>query len=169
MKIRNGFVSNSSSSSFIVFGKSIRFGDITPKLIEAKRIYACHDSDFDGSTDFFVINQKMFDVFMKHGGQLYFYDVDKTICEEGEVSKDDIKTNKFQVFCLDVSQHSVEENDVQTFIERYISMPEVKETKELSADAEKIKFIQEQIDRDGYEAYLDDEGRTKLRKKNENT
>ena len=81
MKIRQGFVSNSSSSSFIIFGKSIYTKNITPELIKEKRIYACSDDGWDG-TEFFVINQKMFDMFMKYGGALDFYNVDKVIYED---------------------------------------------------------------------------------------
>ena len=114
MKIRNGFVSNSSSSSFIIFGKSTNFCNITPELIKAKKIYACSYEGYDG-VDFFPINQKMFDMYVKYGGSLEFYDVDKVIREGGKVSKDEISGDEMQVFAMDVSNHTVQEDDLKSY------------------------------------------------------
>jgi hypothetical protein len=44
MKIRQGFVSNSSSSSFCIYGISIDIGDFVDALKEKKMV----DEDFDG-------------------------------------------------------------------------------------------------------------------------
>jgi len=39
MKIRNGFVSNSSSSSFLILGNNIDILDVTSSMIKEKQIY----------------------------------------------------------------------------------------------------------------------------------
>jgi hypothetical protein len=167
MKIREGFVSNSSSSSFVVFGKSIYLKDITSKLLKEKRIYAqSYDSCCDG-IDFFLINQKMFDMFMEYGGQLSFFDVDAMFCEGGTISKDDIKANTIEFFPIEISYHSVGEDDLQEFAERYLDLPPAEDPEFLKEQARKIEEMQEQMEKEGLEAYKDTDGKTKLRKKDE--
>jgi len=43
MKIRNGFVSNSSSSSFVIFGNNINIEDATNDMIGVKNLYFLGD------------------------------------------------------------------------------------------------------------------------------
>ena len=163
MKIRQGFVSNSSSSSFIIFGKSIYGKNITKELIAAKRIYACAE-EYDGA-DFFAINQKMFDMYMKYGGSLDFYNVDKVIREEGILSKDDIEDKTIYVFTMSVSQHSVQENDLEEFITRFIDLPAELDPEEMRKKASKIEEFQKQLEAEGLEAYTSADGITKIREK----
>ena len=85
MKIRNGFVSNSSSSSFVIFGKTIKRGHITPELLEQGRIYALSYKYCDECVDFFEINQAMFDMYRQYGGELSFYEVEEMLCEGGTI------------------------------------------------------------------------------------
>lgn len=56
MKTRVGFVSNSSSSSFLLLGKEFDIKNITPKMILEKEIYALGDHLSDGQDIFRIKN-----------------------------------------------------------------------------------------------------------------
>lgn len=59
MKIRQGFVSNSSSSSFIVFGRNIDIKDITPSIIKEKEIICLGKELSEGQDIFYIENIDM--------------------------------------------------------------------------------------------------------------
>lgn len=61
MKTRNGFVSNSSSSSFILFGNPIDVADIKIKDIEEGRIVASGTYLGEGY-DLFVLSPEIFEI-----------------------------------------------------------------------------------------------------------
>lgn len=88
MKIRNGFVSNSSSSSFIVFGKQILNVDV-PNLIEAdlKKKIMVVGKDLSEGTDFFEIHNKQMLEYAQNNEYLKrctWLNVLESICTEGE-------------------------------------------------------------------------------------
>lgn len=59
MKIRTGFVSNSSSSSFVLIGNSILLKDVTEELVSTNKIYVFGSWLSDGQ-DIFRITPEMF-------------------------------------------------------------------------------------------------------------
>jgi len=70
MKIRNGFVSNSSSSSFVLFGISVNANDITPVLLK-QRQYTVIGSSMEEGTDVFNIDNEEMLAFLKSCENIY--------------------------------------------------------------------------------------------------
>lgn len=168
MKIRQGFVSNSSSSSFVVFGKTIRYNEITSELIKNKKIYAVSEGECCDGMDVFPINQTMFDLYIKYGGKLDFYYVDAMINGDGIVPKSDIVGDDIEVSIMEIDQHRVPDGDLSTFTERYLDVPVVTgDPDKLREQAEIIENFQKKLDEDGLETYLDDNDEIKIRIKNE--
>ncbi|KKM85549.1 hypothetical protein LCGC14_1287960 [marine sediment metagenome] len=120
MKFRINFVSNSSSTSFIVIGKRIHRHEITQKMINQGIIYGEGKdwSDADG-LDFFRITRAMMTLCLNRYPKIIFWKVDKLITDEETFSKNDIENNTITVIHMEASNHS--SNDLEIFKERYIN------------------------------------------------
>lgn len=125
MKTRNGFVSNSSSSSFIIICDNVEISEVGTLLAKGADIWAYGDqqgSSGECADDIFQLDKKLWDAIKKfHVKDCFqFYQVFDTVCEEssGLVDKEKLP-NKFLVkaFRKDYCCCS-EANDIK---ERYAS------------------------------------------------
>lgn len=93
MKVRQGFVSNSSSSSFLIIGKEIEIKDVTYKMVKEKNIIVAGDYLSDAQDIFKIktieeyafikaLNKISIDDTFKYYNA-YFYDNDEE--SEGEI------------------------------------------------------------------------------------
>lgn len=154
MKIRIGFVSNSSSSSFVIIGSQITNGEAfaqAKELIAENRLYARAGEGWDGD-DFFPISTAMWKSYAKYGGNnIYFYDV-QFIAEDGvKIKKADIKGNEFSVFNMEVSYHSCE--TLSDFESKHLDMPEVKPKVDpkIAKKKKTIKRLKKELKDEGYD------------------
>jgi len=97
MKIRNGFVSNSSSSSFVILGNIINIHDISPEMILEKNIYVIGGYLNEGQDVFKIENAEMLAFLyayqeIGHGESFEFIDTIKYVDCEAEYSELDLSS-----------------------------------------------------------------------------
>ena len=120
MKIRNGFVSNSSSSSFIVIGRKIYNHDVKKEVQKGKDIYCIGDCFGDGE-DFFQITDEMARILP----DFYYKDIEFVevfATNSYELKYKDFKDVEFTedttIFSIEGDYHYTQ--TAQDFKERYI-------------------------------------------------
>lgn len=109
MKVRNGFVSNSSSSSFVLFANPINVSEIKDKDVKEGHIVACGRYLSDGE-DVFTLDPAILDVIRIYWDDVFSKELEFYWCwyliESG--STIDLRTvpQDCQVFSLNIDYHS---------------------------------------------------------------
>ena len=125
MKIRQGFVSNSSSSSFVIFGEKILPENIISENIKNGNIYVQGRLLNDGY-DFFKLTDSMFKDIDYYGLKDFFtfFKVNKVVnvnAVNNKINKKDINFNEngnVFVYTFDVDYHSTE--NAEQLVEGYL-------------------------------------------------
>ena len=55
MKVRQGFISNSSSTSFLIIGREIEIKNVSPKMIKEKKIIGMSEDIIEEGLDVFRV------------------------------------------------------------------------------------------------------------------
>ena len=136
MKIRNGFVSNSSSSSFVAIAKKIdKFDDITDEMISSKYQYLTIGKSLSDGDDVIFINddnKKFFRIFKKYKTfngkeeEFNFYKIFQICYLEYGDGYTDNDLKKYENGCeiLDITKDDHSNSDIEDLMKTYLTKEE---------------------------------------------
>ena len=104
MKIRNGFVSNSSSSSFVLIGKSINISELTTKHVKDTTYIEAKDLYGEGVDIFVLSNRKILDFIKRFGSNFVnaYIDAREVECDRPEIIDSDVGKS---IYAFERTQH----------------------------------------------------------------
>ena len=149
MKIRNGFVSNSSSSSFLILGNNIDILDVTSSMIKEKQIYFLGKYLNEGR-DIFQIKKieelAFLKALSKECSDIFFIDAFAIGHSdfEGEINVDKLpKTGKVKYYNTDRDYNS--SDSLSDLKERYDNYGKISVAMQVYLRATKIRKIEKSI------------------------
>lgn len=114
MKVRTGFVSNSSSSSFVVVGNALTWAEA---LEGGENLYAIGEWLSDGQ-DIFKLTPEVLDVVRARGEPENCWPCKTYTAGEGQVELvRSVLPERVTVYAFEIDYHSVE--SAEEFVERY--------------------------------------------------
>lgn len=115
MKKRLGFVSNSSSSSFIIIAKKL--SKVTKEDLKNKDIWVMGDMLYEGVDFFLLKDYRILNYINSSSKKFDFYDVKKIGEFEFELNKDDLDNGNYKVMSEFVDYHT--SDSLEKFCENY--------------------------------------------------
>lgn len=114
MKTRQGFVSNSSSSSFVLIGRALNDSELTEETFKTKNIQGVGGYLYEGQLvmemnwemyQFIKENQEKFEN-MDGFDSLGYYEVVYDTTEYGTINKDDLPDGELAIITGEMDHHS---------------------------------------------------------------
>jgi hypothetical protein len=134
MKFRIDFVTNSSSSSYIVLGKRISMEDLSESLVENEEVYLLAEGGLCDGDDYFKITPEILNAIFQESDNLkYSVRYGQFIIQRAALDVEDCNVslakfvelagdcdlNEIQIFSFDLDYHCT--SDLETFDSRYIN------------------------------------------------
>ena len=129
MKIKTGFISNSSTSSFIVLGKDLNWEEVKKnykELIQKKQLYghSYDNPEICEGVDFFRMTRRMIEQIINHGLKIHlgFVQVFQITSSGQKLNKLELPDEEFSISFIEQSNNSYLSENFDYFANIYLNM-----------------------------------------------